>query len=167
MIFKEVCAMKQSQLARWLKTITIIAGVAGMLFFFGMIPAIVRDLGREFPELNYLVVPCLVVLWAAAVPCLIALVEFWGICSHIAEDNSFCRENARSLQIIGKLALLDTIACFAVTAYLFLNHACNPGVILLSFGVMIAGTAIAIAAMTLSHLVDKAIRIKEDNELTI
>lgn len=159
--------MKQSQLARWLKTITILAGVAGMLLFFGIIPAVVRDLGREFPELNYLVLPCLVVLWAAAVPCLVALVEFWGICSRIAEDNSFCRENARSLEIIGKLALLDTVACLAGTAYLFLNHACNPGVILLSLGVMIAGTAIAIAAMTLSHLVDKAIRIKEDNDLTI
>ena len=159
--------MKQSQLARWLKTITILAGVAGTLLFFGIIPAVVRDLGREFPELNYLVLPCLVVLWAAAVPCLVALVEFWGVCSRIAEDNSFCRENARSLEIIGKLALLDTVACLAVTAYLFLNHACNPGVILLSLGVMIAGTAIAIAAMTLSHLVDKAIRIKEDNDLTI
>ena len=159
--------MKQSQLARWLKMITILAGVAGMLLFFGIIPAVVRDLGREFPELNYLVLPCLVVLWAAAVPCLVALVEFWGVCSRIAEDNSFCRENARSLEIIGKLALLDTVACLAVTAYLFLNHACNPGVILLSLGVMIAGTAIAIAAMTLSHLVDKAVRIKEDNDLTI
>jgi len=94
----------------------------------------------------------------ATVPCFVALVEFWGICSRIAEDNSFCRENAGSLQIIGKLALLDTIVCFAVTIFLCLNHACNPPVILLSFGVMIAGTAIAIAAMTLSHLVDEAIK---------
>jgi len=132
--------MKQSQLARWLKIITVIVCAIVMVVFFGMIPAVVRDFGKEFPELNYLILPCLIVLWAATVPCFVALVEFWGICSRIAEDNSFCREMQESLQIIGKLALLDTIVCFAVTIFLCLNHACNPPVILLSFGVMIAGT---------------------------
>ena len=45
-----------------------------------------------------------------------------------------------------------------------MNH---PGIILYSLIVVFAGVAISVAAATLSHLVLKAAKLQEENDLTV
>jgi hypothetical protein len=165
--FREAFVMKQAALSRWLKAITIIIGLMGLAFYAGVFPAIVNDFGMVFPEFKRLVLPSLIGIWASGVPCYVSLALFWGICTRIGRDRSFCAENARGLQWIGKLAIFDAVLCLAVTVLLVANGAINPGIYIIAFTIMFAGAAVALAALALSHLVLKAAQLKDENDLTI
>ena len=75
--------------------------------------------------------------------------------------------NSRYLKYISILALADSGYFFlANLALLFLNMN-HPAVFLGSLLVEFAGAAVAVASAALSHLVQKAAKIQEENELTI
>ena len=159
--------MKRESLANWLKGAIVFIGIIGLLFFTKMVPDTINGFGREFPEFGYLVFPSIVAIFIGAVPIYIALFTFWKICSRIAKDNSFCHENTVSLILIGKCAVFDTIYCFGYTVFSTTVNAINPATMLISLGTMAVGVVIAIAAFLISHLVEKAVVIQEENELTV
>ena len=159
--------MNRKSLARCLKGIVCFLMVVGIAVYAGMIPDMVHSAAKSFPELAYLATPCIVLASLTALPVLLALYEFWNICTRIAQDRSFCRENARGMTVIGACALADTVYCFGITVFLCVKGASNPGVLLVMMGVMVVGLAIAVAAFLLSHLVEKASAMEEEIQLTV
>lgn len=159
--------MKQSQLAKLLKCITIFVGVLGIVFSFCIVPSIGKDVIRTYPEFTYLFWPYLIWVWAAAIPCCIALINLWKICCEIAKDNSFCRINSKALQSISRLALFDTMLVLTVSILFFLFNMLHPGFLIASFFVAIGGLAVSIVSAVLSHWVEKGRKLKDENDLTI
>ncbi len=159
--------MKQFQLARWLKYITIIMGVMGIVLFFYIIPSIGKDAARTYPEFAYLFWPYLIWAWVVAIPCFIALINLWKISYEISKDNSFCRANSKALQFISRLALFDTILVVTVSIVFFLFNMFHPGFLIASFFIAIIELAISIVSAVLSHWVEKGCKLKEENDLTI
>lgn len=159
--------MNQAQLAKWLKAMTIIVGLVGLLFSVYFLPTIGHDLMHEYPELAFLYWPYLIWAWVTVLPCFIALVYFWRICHEISKDNSFCRANANSLQMISRLFLMDTILFFLISVVFFLSNMLHPGILLASFLIDIAGLSLSMIFAVLSHWVNKACDLKETNDLTI
>lgn len=159
--------MTQTSLSNWLKI--IIAGIAacGAIIYTYLIPWFGKDLVYAHPEFSYCYAPWLCVIWLSAVPCYLALYFGWKITAEISRDNSFSMENSRYLKYISILALADSGYFFLanlVLLFLGMNH---PGIFLGSLFVEFAGVAVAVAAAALSHLVQKAAKIQEENELTI
>lgn len=159
--------MTQRSLSNWLKIIIAGIGGCGAIIYAYLIPWIGKDLVYANPEFSYCYVPWLCVIWLSAIPCYLALYFGWKITEEISRDNSFSMENARYLTYISIFALADSGYFFLanlVLLFLGMNH---PSIFLGSLFVEFAGVAVAVAAAALSHLVQKAAKIQEENELTI
>lgn len=159
--------MEQNSLSRWLKGIIIGVGICGLIGYLSVVPGYGKSLIGRYPEFSSWYMPWMIVILVTAVPIYIALFYAWRIADNIGKDNSFSYVNADALRWIARLAVADVVYFFAaniVMMFLGMNH---PGVLLLSFVVDFAGVAAAVCFAALSHLVLKAAKIKEENDLTI
>ncbi|HEX3078339.1 MAG TPA: DUF2975 domain-containing protein [Lachnospiraceae bacterium] len=159
--------MNQMNLSKWLKCITIIVAVMGSVILFVILPRIGWDFVASNPECKDWYAPWLAFFCILAIPCYIALGVFWTIGNEIGRDNSFSMKNAKALYTISKLAILDSILCFIGNIIFFVLGMSHPGVIIGFMFVIMGGIAIAVVAATLAHLVEKACKMKEENDLTI
>ncbi|NMA09163.1 MAG: DUF2975 domain-containing protein [Clostridiales bacterium] len=158
--------MKQAALARWLRI------AAGMVAVMGVVVCVLAMPGVGFHadqplEPTWYRVLYSVSVWILAAPCYIALAIFLRIVREIGRDNSFCHENAARLRVIGILALCDTGAAFIAIIAFFLLDILALNFLPLGFCLIVAGLGIAVVSFTLSHLVDKAVVLKEENDGTI
>lgn len=159
--------MTQTNLSKWLKGIIGGIGVCGAVIYGYLIPLFGKEMVRLNPEFSFCYVPWLTVIRISAVPCFLILYFGWKISTEIGRDNSFSEENARYLKYISGLALTDSGYFFLANLMLLLLNMNHPGIFLASLMVEFAGTAVAVAAAVLSHLVQKAADIQKENELTI
>lgn len=159
--------MNQKSLSRWLKAIIIGMGIIGLAFYGAVVPVLGNDIIIQYPEYDYWYYPWLVFLWLTAIPCYIVLYLGWKISSNIAKDNSFCKQNASAMKIISVLAASDSIFFFAGNIVYWLIGFNHPSVVLASLVIVFIGISISVASAVLSHLIIKAAKIKEENDLTI
>ncbi len=159
--------MKHAMLARCLKGIELFLSLIGGFAYFYMVPVIITNFGRKFPEFQHLVTPSIIFISLSAVPVMAALTAVWMICSNIAKENSFCPMNAKYLTVIGICAFADTMLFFALAVYLGIAGAQNPGTFLIFLGLVVAGLAVAAVAFLLSHLIYKAGQMEEEIRQTV
>lgn len=159
--------MSQKSLSNWIKGIIAGMAVCGGIIYFYLIPIFGKELAEANPEFAYCYVPWLVVLFISAIPCYVVLYFGWRIAGEIGKDNSFSKKNALYLKNISILAILDSVYFFGANLVLLLLRMNHPSIFLASLLVDFAGVAVTVTAAALSHLVQKAADIKEENELTI
>lgn len=159
--------MNQRNLSKWLKFITILVGVMLIFVLFLIIPAYGRNIVCFNPNLSNWYMPWLLFIWGLGVPCYAVLFIFWGICVEIQKDNSFSLKNAKALDWISKLALLDSITCFIGIVSFSIMGIMHFTILILSVLIIMFGLAISIIAAALGHLVQKASKLKDENDLTI
>ena len=100
-------------------------------------------------------------------PCYISLGFGWSIATEIGRDNSFSYKNANSLRIISILAATDAVFFFLGNLLFLVLNMNHPGVLLFSCLLVFLGASISAASACLSHLVQKAAKLREENDLTI
>jgi len=159
--------VKQSTLAKWLKVIALLVAVMGAVIFFVVMPVLGRQVLIFDGKNDFMFMPILIFVWMMAVPFYIADARFFMIGVEIGRDNSFSAVNIRSLDIIGRMAIFDVIALFAGGVALYFMGMLNAAALLISLFVCIVGLTVSIICAALGHLVQKAIDLKEENDLTI
>lgn len=159
--------MRQMETAKWLKGITIILGIMGLLFFFLIMPLLAEEMAKNYPEVSFLYWPGLIYGWFIAFFCYAILLQFWKVCVQIGRDNSFSKENAKAFAVISRLALLLAGVWFFGMLALALKRWLNPGIGIFMILAVIISVIVAILAAALSHLIQKAYELKLENELTI
>lgn len=158
--------MEQIRIAKRLKFFTAGAFSLVTLFFFWYVPLAVGEFARE-PAVAWLKWPGLCGVWLIALLCYLALALFWGICTRIGKDNSFCRENARAMKSIGLLAFGVGVLILCGCLFLGLVGALSGPLCVLSFFVLCAACGIGVICFALSALIRNAAKLKEENDLTI
>lgn len=159
--------MKQVEISRWLKMITIAIAIMGIIFFFWIMPTMVGQLKVRYPEFTFLYWPGLIYGWFIAVISYLILFQFWKICHEIGEDNSFSFENACSFKIMSRYSVILAMIWFVGLVGLSINHWLQDGIMLLMMFAIFASIVVSICTAALSHLVLKAYEMKKENELTI
>lgn len=159
--------MEQKTLSLVLKLVLVGFAIAGALLYIWLLPMLGSDFVLNYPELQPWYLPWMVFLWLTAVPCYIALYFGWSIATEIGRDNSFSIQNSLSLRNIAIAAAVDAVFFFLGNILFLLLNMSHPAVFLLSCFLVFGGVAIAVAAACLSHLVFKAARMREENDLTI
>lgn len=159
--------MEQKDLANWLKLIIIGIGLCGLFIYCIALPVYGSAVADAYPEYSWAYYPWIIFLWITGVPCYAVLFFGWRISSKIGIDRSFCTENAIDLKRISVLAAADSIFFFVMNVvYLFMGIN-KLGIVLAALIISFFGTAVTVAAAALSHLVKKAAKLQEDNDLTI
>lgn len=148
--------MKRSELSNLLKGIAVIAGVVILVLYGPVAVTLGQELAQQNPELRFLFWPCLLFLWISIIPFYLALGYAWKIFSAIAQDQSYCPENASRLKTISVLALTDCLLYFLAVVALLLLGILNPGILLIVLAVMLVSAVVSAVSAALSHLVEKA-----------
>ncbi len=158
--------MKQSEIAKYLKYVTVGIGILFLIFVAWFIPMMVRESVAESGIVYWGV--CIYV-WVTAVPCFLCLWIFWGICVRIGKDQSFTDKNANALKRMSHLMLLDSgiyailFICTCLTGWYKGRNGLIFGIIL----VLCICITLTVVCAALSHLVYKASRLQEEQDLTI
>lgn len=159
--------MKQRSLSVLLKIIIICAFLFGIAICFFLLPVIASETVEPYPELKTEYYTWLAFIWAASLPCFVALIPAWKIADSIRKDMNFTAKNARRLKFIYKLAAGDTAFFFIGNVILLLINFSHPGIFLFSLIIVFAGFAVTIVTAALAYLIDKGTVIREENDLTI
>ncbi|NLZ37906.1 MAG: DUF2975 domain-containing protein [Clostridiales bacterium] len=159
--------MKKDSFALRLKVVAVIAAVMCIALFFVVFPLLGSTISANYPEFAYAFWPCLIYLWVMSVPIFIALWEFYKISREIGLDNSFSVENSVSLDRISKLAIIDTVLLFIGVIVMMALSLLPVSVFVAAIIIAILGVVLSVVCAALSHLVLKAKKLKDENDLTI
>lgn len=150
-----------------LKGIDLTIGFMGTVFLVWIIPMLADEFRIIYVDAAYLYYPGICFFWVIGILGYISLYQFWKICVEIGKDNSFSKENIKSLNIISMLGIIAAILWFLAIVFLvFLKLFCVNLFIILGM-MLFASLCISIVAIVLAHLVEKAYLLKVENELTI
>ena len=161
--------MKQKEMAKYLKLVAVTAGVLFLIFIGWFLPVTIREEFIRNHSGNTTFYIVIGYIWLTAIPCYIALGNFYKICSRIGSDESFCTENAVGLKRMSICMLVD---CFAYIGFILLffitgmNQIYTLTGMVLFIVIMICITLTVICA-ALSHLVEKASHLQEEHDLTV
>ena len=159
--------MEQRKMVKWLKFLVIFVAICGLILCAVVIPVVGRELSGMSPELERYFKPWVIFVWVLAIPCFAALIHAWMIFNNIEKDKAFSMENAKHMEKISYLAGADTIALISGNIVLLILNMNHPSVFLVSLMIGIIGIGISVAAAVLSHLIQKAANLQNENDLTI
>ena len=141
--------------------------ILGICVFW--LPWIGNKLAEMKPEFAYLEYPFLIGLYATALAYFIALYQTLKLLGVIDQNNAFSNLSEEALKKI-KFCAISISFLYAVGMPFLINIAEEddaPGLAALGFVIVFAAFAIALFAAVLQKLLQEAIAIKSENELTI
>ena len=159
--------MRQKEVAKWLKGITIAVGFMGLVFFCLILPVLAGEMRDTYPEVGFLYWPGMIYGWVIGIGCYSVLFLFWRVCNEIRKDNSFSKENADAFVQISRIALALAIIWFVGFTLLAIKQWLGVAITILMIFAVLISIIVAILAAALSHLILKAYEMKQENELTI
>lgn len=98
-------------------------------------------------------------LYVTAIPFLMLLISAKKLCNNLLKGNPFCESSVSALKIISLCAFIDFVLYLAATFTIFGN--------LLSLTLTVAAFMVGLAGLILSQVVQMALEIKKENDLTI
>lgn len=160
--------MKQGEISKYLKIVTLGVAVLFLIFILWFLPSVLNKAMMDRWGSRVFYTAC-GIIWVTAVPCLMCLYRFWGICVRIGRDQSFCRENAKALKEMSYYMLADSILYTLILAAvcLFSWYRYLEGMIFGIILILFICIALTVLCAALSHLVYKAVTLQEDQDLTI
>lgn len=159
--------MKQRELSLLLKAAIVVTALVTLLLLSLFAVSMANDMRRSAPEFAQLYWPCLIFLWASSLPFWAALVLGWRISDDMGRNNSFCQANARRLKWVCWLALVEAAIYLGAFVALLVTAIGSPGIMFLLLFTILAGLVVAVIAAILSHLVDKAVALQQESDLTV
>ncbi|MGN7399993.1 DUF2975 domain-containing protein [Cytobacillus praedii] len=153
----------------FLKIAVILIGIPILALCIFMVPElgkIAAELLPNFAIIKYLV---FIVFYASAIPFYIALYQAFKLLRYIDKNEAFSQISVTALKKIKYCAI--TISSLHVLVlplfYLFAEIDDAPGVIFVGLVVPFASLVIAVFAAVLQKLLQEAIDIKSENDLTV
>lgn len=138
------------------------------LCIFGL-PWIAKDAAESGSELAYFLYGILIVMYVSAIPFFVALYQAFRLLSYIDKNKAFSELSVRSLKNIKNCAITISILYVAGMPFFYLIGEKDdaPGVIVIGMVLTFAPMVIAVFAAVLQRLLEKAIDIKTENDLTV
>ncbi|MBY9082023.1 DUF2975 domain-containing protein [Paenibacillus sp. HN-1] len=157
--------MKQESV--FLKMAVFLMGIPILaLCVFGL-PSILKEAAEHFPA-NWLY-PLISIMYASAIPFFIALIQALRLLSYIDKNNAFSELSVTALKNIKFCAVTISVLYTAGMPFFYLIAEKDdaPGLIVLGLVIIFASVVIAVFAAVLQKLLNNAIDIKSENELTV
>ncbi len=138
-------------------------GLLDIMFYLGIlvtlaVPVLFRWVGRYLEDFRTYYVPQTILYMLSGVASLLIILELRRMFATVLEDNAFVMENVRSLRRMAWCSFL--IAALSIARLFYAPTPATAVVVLVFF---IAG----LFSLVLGQVFEKAIRYKEENDLTI
>lgn len=151
----------------FLKLALLGLGLPVVLVCILALPNLYQDAYRAFPD--KWVTPIMVVMYASVLPYLYALVQAFRLLSLIDHQNAFSMASVKAIQHI-KYCALSISAAYVITLpffYLIADIDDAPGFVLIGIALVGAPFVVSVFAAVLQKLLNQAIQLKSENDLTI
>jgi len=138
------------------------------LCIFGL-PWIAKDAAESSTEMAYVLYGILIVMYISAIPFFVALYQTFRLLSYIDKNKAFSELSVRALRNI-KFCAITISGLYLVSMPLFYIVAevdDAPGAMVFGMGPAFASMVIAVFAAVLQKLLEEAIDIKSENDLTV
>ena len=153
----------------FLKVAVILIGIPVLALCIFLVPEIANYCSRNCSRFAYMKYPVLIDLYASAIPFYFALYQAFKLLSYIDKNKAFSELSVKALKNIKYCAI--TISILYVVGmplfYLMAEVDDAPGIILIGLVIIFASMVIAVFAAVLQKLLQEAIDIKSENDLTV
>ncbi|MFE8697551.1 DUF2975 domain-containing protein [Cytobacillus sp. FJAT-53684] len=153
----------------FLKIALILIGIPILALCIFLVPEIGDVAAKLLPKFAFIKYLVYIIFYASALPFYFALYQAFNLLRLIDKNNAFSLLSVIALKKIKYCAI--TISCLHVLAlplfYLFAEMDDAPGVIFVGLVVPFASMVIAVFAAVLQKLLQEAIDIKSENDLTV
>jgi len=163
--------MKQGS-TLFLKLAVIIMGIPVLAACIFLLPNLAKLAMKHVTDgttLAYMVFALVTIMYVSAIPFYFALYQALKLLSYIDKNQAFSQISVTALKSIKKCAI--TITCLYVVALPFVFVIAEwddaPGLALLGLVVVGAAMVISVFAAVLQRLLQEAINIKSENDLTV
>jgi hypothetical protein len=121
------------------------------------------------PDYAHILYPILIIMYVSVIPFFVALYQAFKLLSYIDKNKAFSEISVKALNKIKYCAI--TISGLYVVGmpffYILAELDDAPGIILIGLVVIFASMVIAVFAAVLQRLLQEAIDIKSENDLTV
>jgi hypothetical protein len=121
------------------------------------------------PDYAHILYPILIIMYVSVIPFFVALYQAFKLLNYIDKNKAFSELSVKALKNIKYCAI--TISGLYVVGmpffYILAELDDAPGIMLIGLGIIFASTIIAVFAAVLQRLLQEAIDIKSENDLTI
>ncbi|HEY4599788.1 MAG TPA: DUF2975 domain-containing protein [Cerasibacillus sp.] len=153
----------------FLKLAVFLIGAPVLALCIFLVPKIANYGAELYPDFAYIKYLLLMVMYGAAIPFYFALYQAFKLLSYIDRNEAFSQISVKALKNIKYCAI--TISLLYVVGmpllYLIAERDDAPGFILIGLVIIFASMVIAVFAAVLQKLLQDAIDIKSENDLTV
>lgn len=134
-----------------------------------MVPEIANYAAELYPNIAMMKYLVFILLYATAIPFYVALYQAFKLLSYIDQNKAFSELSVVALQKIKYCAITISILYMAGMPLLYLMAEADdaPGIIVIGLVLIFASMVIGVFAAVLQKLLQEAIEIKAENDLTV
>ena len=153
----------------FLKAVIVVMAVAVLVFCVFLFPMVYAELEGGIPQFAYAIYPALMGLYASALPFFFALYQAFQLLHFIDANNAFSAVSVHALRRIKYCAIAMSVLYAAgmplVVVLSDLDDA--PGGIVIGLAIVLAPLVVATFAAVLQKLVQNAVDMKAEHDLTV
>ncbi|WP_028776702.1 DUF2975 domain-containing protein [Shimazuella kribbensis] len=153
----------------FLKVIIFLVGIPVLALCIFLVPKFGNFAGELYPDIAYMKSLVLIDMYAAAIPFYFALYQAFKLLSYIDKNQAFSELSVKALKNIKYCAItISTLYLLGMPLYYLMAERVDPpSIIPIGLVIIFASMAIAVFAAVLQRLLQEAINIKSENDLTI
>ncbi|HFK1739150.1 TPA: DUF2975 domain-containing protein [Bacillus cereus] len=152
----------------FLKVIIFLAGISVLALCIFLVPEMADFTENLYPNIASIKYLVLIVMYGAAVPFYVALYQAFNLLQYIDENTAFSELSVKALKNIKHCAVtISGLYVLGLPLFHFIAKKMDPPIGLVGLIIVFASLVIAVFAAILQRLLQEAINIKSENDLTV
>ncbi|HFJ9427225.1 DUF2975 domain-containing protein [Bacillus cereus] len=152
----------------FLKVIIFLAGISVLALCILLVPEMANFAANLYPNIAPMKYLVFIVMYGAAVPFYVALYQAFNLLQYIDENTAFSELSVRALKNIKRCAItISGLYVLSLPLFYFIAKKMDPPIGLVGLIIVFASLVISVFAAILQRLLQEAINIKSENNLTV
>ncbi|MDN3016042.1 DUF2975 domain-containing protein [Paenibacillus sp. BSR1-1] len=152
----------------FLKVIIFLAGIAVLALCIFFVPRFANFASKLYPNIASLKFLIFIVMYGAAVPFYFGLYQAFNLLRYIDKNTAFSELSVKALKNIKSCAItISGLYVLSLPLFHVIAKKIDPPIGLMVIIIVFASLVIAVFAAILQRLLQEAINIKSENDLTV
>lgn len=151
-----------------LKSNYFLSGIAVLALCIFLVPEMANFVANLYPNIAPIKYLVFIVMYGAAVPFYVALYQAFNLLQYIDENTAFSELSVKSLKNIKRCAVtISGLYVLGLPLFHFIAKKMEPPIGLVGLIIIFASFVSAVFTAILQRLLQEAINIKSENDLTV